>query len=329
MKDQHICCSAPGKIILFGEHAVVYGYPAIAVAIDRRVYSIVKRSDYNYPVLISENIDAGRAYRMDVTDSIPHEFLSLHKLITMFAKYFSNNDYPYISIKSDLPISSGLGSSAATSVALTKSLAEFYKASFTLEKISAYAFEAEKIQHGMPSGIDNTIATYGGGIYFKQGEIEKLDINLNAILVVADSKVPRSTKKLVEKVRKFKEKNPQIVNPILEKIGEITNEGVEALKTNNINKVGELMTENHNLLEELGVGHHKLSEILSVFTETGAIGGKLTGAGGGGCVVAIFDNLNDAQQAINKLEHQQGIKAFNTYISTKGVTCESVFCDDN
>lgn len=330
MLNQNISsCSAPGKIILFGEHAVVYGYPAIALAIDKRVHCMAMESSHGYPTIKSVNFEEGKTYVISDHHPLPKSFLPLSTVISKFINTSSKEILPALTIESELPASSGLGSSAATAVALTQCLSSFYKMNLSLDDICKYAFEAEKIQHGTPSGIDNTISTYGGGIYFKQGDLTRLNVNLNATIVVADSNVPRSTRELVEKVRVLRKKDPIYVNEILKQIGDLVEEGKRFLLSQNIEKIGYLMTENHYLLEKLGVGHKRLNEIINVLNNSGALGGKLTGAGGGGCVIALFADKNEAERAINKLKKQYGIKAFGTTVSTQGVICETTIDNDS
>ncbi|MHA1685331.1 MAG: mevalonate kinase [Candidatus Heimdallarchaeaceae archaeon] len=316
-------CSAPGKIILFGEHAVVYGYPAIALAIDKRVYCRATESSHGYATIKSINFEEGKTYVISDHQTLPKSFLPLSAVISKLINTTSKKKLPALTIESELPASSGLGSSAATAVALIQCLSSFYKINLSLDDICKYAFEAEKIQHGTPSGIDNTISTYGGGIYFKQGDLTRLNISLDATIVVADSNIPRSTRELVEKVRVLRKKEPFYVDEILKQIGDIVEEGKRFLLSQKIEQIGYLMTKNHYLLEKLGVGHKKLNAILNILHDSGALGGKLTGAGGGGCVIALFADKNEAERAINKLKKQYSIKAFGTTVSTQGVICET------
>lgn len=339
MNPKQITYSAPGKVILFGEHAVVYGYPAIVSAIDLRIRCIVKDSNQEKIMLVIKEkcIDKQIKEDNDVTFFLDFENGSfvLEKgkqhpdldptfsfIVNEIFKKTKLDYYPLIKYESEIPIAAGLGSSAARSVATIASLFEYIGEQVSQREICDLAFKAEKIVHGNPSGVDNTISTYGG-IHFYENK-EFIPIGLQEFpghIVIANSMIHRNTKEYVEKVGSLIKKEPEKYKDVLEKIGKITIEAKTSLIDTDIDRVGELMNLNHAFLEELGVGHPLLSKLVKILNQNGSLGSKLTGAGGGGCVIGVFDNLRKAIQATENIQ-DKGFQAFITKISNKGVQRE-------
>ncbi|MFW9852057.1 MAG: mevalonate kinase [Candidatus Thorarchaeota archaeon] len=324
MDKESISYSAPGKIILFGEHAVVYGYAAIAIAIELRAKCTIVPSLSKKLSIITPDLFPNKRFTINKESSLPSSLKAIEFLTRKIIPKEERVHYPVIEITSEIPPSAGLGSSAAVAVSLISSLYAFLnKNNNNLNVINKMAFEAEKIIHGSPSGIDNTISTFGGGIFYEKGVKRKIQIdNKTCFFVIVNSLIPRNTKDVVEKVKQRRADNKQEIDQIFEDIQVISYQGEMSLKKGDHEKTGILMSENHLLLEKLGVGHPELTKIIRLVDKHGALGRKLTGAGQGGCIVALFDDFQKAQQAINTLK-EKGFQAFLTNVSLDGVRNES------
>jgi mevalonate kinase len=249
--------SAPGKVFLFGEHAVVYGKPGIAMAIKPRVFVTVRNT--KRPQRAKSPYIDGCFEAMGVLGSVY--------------------------INSQIPSSSGLGSSAAVTVATLSAINDEFSLHKTREDIADMAFEIEKkVQKGRASPTDTTVSMYGGIVLITGGSRRRLPPQ-NMHLVIGDSLVSHSTAKMVELVGDLKKKHPGIVDPILDAIQGVSMSAIHHL--NNPKELGRYMDMNHALLEALGVGHPQLSRIVLAARAQGAFGAKITGAGGGGCMIAL------------------------------------------
>ncbi len=244
-------------MFLFGEHAVVYGKPGIAMAIKPRVFVTVRQTK--------------RAQRAK-SPYIDGCFEAMGVLGSVY-------------INSQLPSSSGLGSSAAVTVATLCAINDEFGKKKTREDIANMAFEVEKtVQKGRASPTDTTVSAYGGIVFISNGERRRLPPQ-NIQLVIGDSLVSHSTAKMVEHVSDLKKKNPGIVNPVLDAIEAVSLSAIHHL--DNPKELGRYMNMNHALLEVLGVGHPQLSKMVLAARTAGALGAKITGAGGGGCMIAL------------------------------------------
>ncbi|MHA1202182.1 MAG: mevalonate kinase [Candidatus Heimdallarchaeaceae archaeon] len=331
--------SAPGKIILFGEHSVVYGHPAIVTAINLRTKCMVTKSSQKEVQLsifsdYSLNAPSTGLKRKYIMNKEQKEFIeqdSKYEQPVNLAYYFitekvlslsTSNKHPHIHIHSEIPPGIGLGSSAANSVASLASLSAFMELEFSMKELNELAFEAEKIIHGNPSGVDNTISTYGGIQFYKEKKFSQLNIpDFLSYVVIVNSGIPRNTKTYVEKVAKSLEEDTTKYRNILEEIGELTAIAKSSLMEGNITKLGNLMTQNHLLLEKLGVSLPILTELTNSLVQLGSLGSKLTGAGGGGCVIGLFDDYQKANRAIEKMK-SRGFQAFMSSLAERGVQGE-------
>jgi len=286
-------CSAPGKIILFGEHAVVFGKPAVALAIDLRIRSTVSKSD-SYSVNGHPMRKKHHAY---VSASLDEAW---------------NGPPINIETESEIPSGSGLGSSAAVTVSCVGAmLAE--KGKFEPESIARKAYEVEQQVQGRASPIDTSTSTHGFGVLVSP---EKTDDLLWSIergetkwhvhhcdvptldFVVGYTGIHAATGPLVAKVKKLVDSDSKAAQGI-GRIGEIVSDGVAALKKGDKQKLGALMLENHAILNELGVSHPALEALVASCRDV-SYGAKLTGAGGGGSMIALTDDIDGAARAVQK-----------------------------
>jgi mevalonate kinase len=282
--------SAPGKVFLFGEHAVVYGKPGIAMAIKPRVSVTVRKvrnpSKINSPYI--ENC-------FDLTGVTGSVY-----------------------IHSQLPSSSGLGSSAAVTVATLSAINDEFNLSLQKKDIADIAYQVEKkVQRGRASPTDTFVSTYGGLILIKDNKRRILPPE-NFNIVIGNTLVSHKTSELVEMVGEFRRTNPLVVDPILDAIEAVTTRSMHNF--NNLRVLGRYMDVNHSLLEALGVGHPALTRLVNAARSGGAYGAKMTGAGGGGCMIALCPKRAKSRVAA-AIEAADG-KAIITTIDTEGARRE-------
>jgi len=284
-----IISKAPGKIILFGEHAVVYGFPAIAVPIDA-----VQVRVSILPVII-ENQSIIKIRNIGWHEDIPFTELDEYDPIrTSVENVYANiNQKPphfEMTISSSIPIAAGLGSSAALAVAITKSMSQFLGIYLSNDEINALAYKSEEIQHGSPSGIDNSVITLGQPILFRKSKpISQIIIKSPIHIILADTGKRTLTKEVVAFVSNNLEKEPDFINPILAEIGGVVEKAVKALLDGDVKELGSLMLRNHNALKKLGVSSIELDRLVESALINGALGAKLCGGGKGGYMVAICE----------------------------------------
>jgi mevalonate kinase len=277
--------SAPGKIILFGEHAVVYGQPALAVPVTQvqtevridRIFSPGIR--INAPnIQLNERLDA-------LVASHPLAATVRNTLSALEAGSLSG---VAILVRSSIPVASGLGSGAAVSVAIIRALAKHLKKDLTDEHVSALAFETEKLYHGTPSGIDNTVVTYARPVYFIKGQpIEILRVKKPFTIVIGDTGIPASTKESVRDVRMQRHKNPERYETLFAAIGSIARTACQLIENGMPESFGPLMDENHALLRSMMVSSPELDHLVEAARKAGALGAKMSGGGRGGNMIAL------------------------------------------
>ena len=275
--------SAPGKIILFGEHAVVYGRPALAVPVTQ-VHADVEVSDSSKDGIW---IDAPDINLHAELSSLPSDH-PLAAVIHNFLFAFGIDPFPLLRIKitSTIPVASGLGSGAAVSVALIRALSSHLGRPMTNEKVNALAYEIEKIHHGTPSGIDNTVVAYGKSVYFIKGQpIEIFKVGKPFTIVIADTGISALTKESVGDVRRLWEADQQKWEKVFDKIGEIAKKAKEKIENGEL--TGDLMNQNHALLQEMTVSSPELDRLINAARKAGALGAKLSGGGRGGNMIAL------------------------------------------
>ena len=289
-----ISSSAKGKTILFGEHAVVYGSPAIAVPIHSIQVKVIIQPSIDSPesIIWTKENNCKKSFKVNelADDNL------FWGTIREFQNALNCSLPPFIlTIASEIPIAAGLGSSASLSVAMIRVFAEFLGKKISTEDINQIAYRSEIIQHGTPSGIDNSVIAYEIPIYFEKGKkLEFLQITKNIHLVLADSGERALTKDVVQFVQESMQKNPTRYQKIFSQIGSIVRSAKNALEKGESELVGSLMTENHQQLQMLGVSSVQLDLLVNRATQSGAYGAKLCGGGQGGFMVAVCNIENQA-----------------------------------
>ena len=279
--------SAPAKIILFGEHAVVYGRPALAVPV----------TQLQARVTVSENsrgsiwIEAPNVALSADLNSLPPD----QPLVAVINSVFSalNISHPpacTIYIQSTIPVAAGLGSGAAVSVAILRALSEYLGDPLPDDKVNLLAFEVEKLHHGTPSGIDNTVVTYARPVYFTKGRpVKTFSVRSPFTLVIGDTGIPAPTKESVRAVRKLWEADRSRLEKIFDRMGEIAWDGRQAIECGNLADLGSLMNANHALLQTLTVSCAELDRLVEAARKAGGLGAKLCGGGRGGNMIALVN----------------------------------------
>ena len=313
--------SAPGKIILFGEHAVVYGRPALAVPVTQ-VHAEVEVTDSSRAGIWinAPDIDLRAELNTLPSDhpiaSVIHNFLFIvsrpNPSPTRAERSDSGDEagrgargegrFPNLDVKitSTIPVASGLGSGAAVTVALTRALSTYLNHSMTNEEVNAFAYEIEKLHHGTPSGIDNTVVTYAKPVYFIKrlpspdrrgagGEVETFKVGAPFTIVIGDTGVSAPTKESVADVRKLWEADKAKWESVFDKVGEIAKNARKRIETGDLESLGELMNQNHALLQEMTVSSPELDKLVSAARNAGALGSKLSGGGRGGNMIALVE----------------------------------------
>ncbi|MCL2114766.1 MAG: mevalonate kinase [Methanobrevibacter sp.] len=281
--------SAPGKTILFGEHAVVYGEPAIAGAVNRRATVKIKKTNNDLSILKSK--DLGFEAELDTkkkTYILKKGKPGIIRYILESLSKVHNHSPIEIDLSLDIPIGSGLGSSAAVTVATLAALYQYHGKKFNKKFLAKQAHQVELKVQGIASPLDTSISTFGGLVYLSRDKrIIKFKNLLNSSFVIGYTMKYGNTGKMVKSVKALKNKYPKILNPIIKTIGEITDEAKLAIVHNDKNRLAELMNLNQGLLDSIGVNTNELSRMIYISRKYGAIGSKLTGAGGGGSIIAF------------------------------------------
>jgi mevalonate kinase len=283
--------SAPGKIILFGEHAVVYGRPALAVPVTQ-VHVDVEISDAA-PDSAGIWIDAPDVNLHAELNTLPSDHPIASAIHNLF--FLSRvSPFPNLNIKisSTIPVASGLGSGAAVTVALTRALSAHIHYAMTddADAVSTFTFEIEKLHHGTPSGIDNTVVTYARPVYFIKGQpIETFEVSQPFTILIADTGTRAPTKESVGDVRKLWEADKARWENVFDEIADISFSARHVIREGWIQMLGALMDENHAYLQELTVSSPELDKLVLASRQAGALGAKMSGGGRGGNMIALVE----------------------------------------
>ena len=305
--------SAPGKVILFGEHFVVYGVKAILCAINKRITVTAEKIDGG-KISIQSNIGN---LELEPGKSISKINSPLKPFYYLADKMLKNeNTGIKIIVESDIPLGVGLGSSSACCVAGAAAISRLFRKTSN-EEILVLAIEAEKTIFKNTSGADCTVCTYGGIMeYDKENGFHKIESKPNFYLVIANSNIEHSTESVVGEVRQFKEKNEMEFTSLCKKESKLIDEVLELLIENNIEKLGTKIKENQEYLETIGISNDKLREMIQI-GQTESFGAKITGAGGGGCIYALTDESN-LEHTINQFK-DKNYDCFSVKIDFKGL----------
>ena len=308
--------SAPGKIILFGEHFVVHGTKAILAAIDKRV-TVTTTFTEKATIKVNSQLGTIEVPISSSHEEVKSEFRPFVYLANKIINSEQNASGLEITIDSDIPIGVGLGSSSACCVAATASISELFN-ELSSEEILKMSIEAEKTIFPDTSGADCTVCTYGGMIEYPS--IEKIDNTFDLNLLIANSMIPHNTKNSVEKVNKFKENDEERFSQLCDLETKLIDEVITAMKNNDATTFGLKMSENQTYLEEIQISNDTLRDMISSLKEI-SFGTKITGAGDGGCIIALVkdENMDKVPELLPKDKEY-----FSAKIDTKGVVWSTI-----
>ena len=306
--------SGYGKTILFGEHFVVYGFPAIAAAVGSTTTAVVRRKSEPGWTL-TDNRPAVPGYKKKKLDE---QTQSIENILR-FADIDLSEQGITITLGGKLVCASGIGASAASCTAIARALNEEFRLGWDDNKVNECAFEGEKGYHGTPSGIDNTAATFGGIVWYQRDPaggsptIETIKMKEPTEILIASTGITASTKEVVGDVRQMKEEKEKWFGQITEDYLEIVNSARQGFADHDLQLIGLLMNQNHNLLIEIGVSCVELEELVGVSRQAGAWGAKLTGTGRGGNMVALTPG-RELQNNVFGAVKQRGYSAWRYQI---------------
>jgi mevalonate kinase len=306
--------SAPAKIILFGEHFVVHGTKAILAAIDKRV-TVTSSFTENKTIKVNSQLGTLEVPMLSSHEEVKSEFRPFVYLVNKMINSHQDVNGLEITINSDIPIGVGLGSSSACCVAATASIFGLFK-EWSSKELLKISIEAEKTIFPDTSGADCTVCTYGGMIEYPS--IKKIDNTFDLNLLIANSMIPHNTKNSVEKVNKFKKNNEDRFSQLCDLENGLINKVIMAMKNNDAATFGLKMSENQKYLEEIQVSNDTLRDMISSLSEI-SLGSKITGAGDGGCIIALVNDEN-----VSKVPALLGKdkECFSAKLDTKGVVWE-------
>lgn len=310
-----ISASAPGKIILFGEHAVVYGRPALAAPVFQvRAKAILMPDPLGAPGNVL--IQAPQIHLEKNLSELPSDHpLAVAVRGVTGALGVERLPACVLRITSTIPIAAGLGSGAAVSVAVARALSGFLGRPLSDGRVSALAYEVEKLHHGTPSGIDNTVITYAEPVFFIRGQpIERLQVVHPFTIVIGDTGVPSPTAAAVGDLRRAWEADRDRYDRLFDDVGKIAWAARQAIEGGTVVSLGPLMDENHRYLGEMGVSSLELERLVRAARNAGALGAKLSGGGRGGNMIALVD-ASQAEAVARALRETGAVRTIITEVS--------------
>lgn len=309
--------------MLFGEHSVVYGNPCIVTAVDRRMQAKISITETSVIELTAPDIGlADYKAKFDTpVDSLPK---GARFVFTAVKNFFERYDLAVglkIETKSDFSSSFGFGSSSAVTVCIVKGLSELLDVHIGDKELFDICYKTVLDVQGAGSGFDIASAIWGGTLYFVGGGRQIMQISNQSLpIVVGYTGIKADTTTLIKKVAELKKKQPKKIGEIFTSINKIVKEGEKALSQGDFEKMGKLADSNQKLLASLGVSTKELSNLILAAKEAGAYGAKLSGAGGGDCMIAFTgpDSKNKVEKAIEKA----GGEALKVKTGAEGVKIE-------
>ena len=305
--------SAPGKVILFGEHFVVYGVKAILCSINKRVTVTAEKTSERK---ISINSKIGKL-ELEPDKPISEINSPLKPFYYLANKSIENKDSGIrIQIDSEIPLGAGLGSSSACCVAGAAAIFKLF-GNISREEVLKLAIEAERTIFENTSGADCTVCTYGGIMeYDKNKGFKKIEHEPNFQLVIINSNIEHSTQSMVSKVKEFENKNKEEFSKLSNLESKLVEDVLKLVKENKIQEIGQKMNQNQEYLENIGISNKELTKMIKIGQES-SFGAKITGSGGGGCIFALTNESN--LQNILKKFKDNNYECFSTKIDFKGL----------
>lgn len=329
----HGKASAPAKVILFGEHFVVYGSPAILAAINKRISvdarimipnenKIIVRSDIGVAGEYNNNNNNNGEFNALEGGSKAKALLdplygAIRQVLLLRNK---KNIGMEIGISSRVPLGIGLGSSAASCVATVAAVDSLFEKNPNRQTVCKLAIKSERLIHKRTSGADCYVSTFGGLMqyYGKSKSFKKIETKETLSLVVASTGIKHSTSELVAGVKRFKNTNRTLFESLSKQASDICLQACAAIESGKCDKIGELMNQNQIILQQIGISHHKVRDIIDICSKAGAIGAKMTGAGGGGAVIALAASKQESTKIASHIK-AAGYQSFEVEIDYNGL----------
>jgi mevalonate kinase len=305
--------SGKGKTILFGEHFVVYGLPALAAGIASETTAKLTRVR-SFGCTLVDNRPEMPGYKKEKYDEQKASLENILKYLNIDTTRIGFQ----IDLGGDLVCASGIGASAASCVAIVRALNDEFRLGLDDEQVNEAAYEGEKGYHGTPSGLDNTASTYGGLVWFERDlsggppKFKRLKLDKPMHLVIAATGITASTKVVVGDVKAKKDADPDWFEEIAKEYTQLVHDAKEALIELDTNKVGELMNRNHELLQQLTVSCKDLDDLVRVARGNGAVGAKMTGTGRGGNMIALAPDKESVKKIAESLEKAKAAAVWTT-----------------
>lgn len=307
-----ITASAPGQVVLFGEHAMTFGELGIATAIEKRAFVTVCELDEPKIVVQSKNLEGTLEL---LPSQKPHDPITKAARLAI-TKCGKKDQGVGIEINSKIPQNAGLGASAAIVAAASAAILQLFTGSVDIMKVAEIAFESEKVIHPNPTGVETAITTIGGTISFQRGKVEALRTQ-PLPLVVGNTGIATNADEMIKRVKQYIE-DPRMGCTMFS-IGGLVKQAKDAVIHSNFTAIGNLMDKNHVYLRNLGVSNSEIEALVKLAKDSGAAGAKLTGFGGGGSVIALAKNTKELLAGMGSSR----FKVFDTMTDQPGVRIES------
>lgn len=329
---QKIKTSAPGKLMLFGEHSVVFGHPCLVTAVDRRLSITVEENGEEFFVLDAPDLGL-RAYSKNIKDlakeNLPKEVIFIETCYRLFLDRYPQSKTIHVFSKNEFTSSYGLGSSSASTVAFAKALSEFYQVPLDNNQLFELCYQTVLQVQGVASGFDIASAIWGGTIYYvtpdqkmARDKIVKPLLVGNLPFLVGYTGVKADTATLVRMVQNLQKEEPAKINAIFTAITNLVEQAKQALIEENWSLLGSLMNQNQSLLRQLQVSSLELEKLIQASQKTGALGAKLSGAGGGDCMLAL--TAREQRESIAQAIVEAGGKIIDVAMNAEGVRLEKI-----
>jgi len=324
----YVSASAPGKLMLFGDHAVVHGHPCIVTAVDQRITATVRKNGEDVFYLTAPDLGL-TAYSKTLADlgkkELPKGVRFIEMLYKRFLEKYPQQEGIVVTTQSEFSSLFGFGSSSAVTVAFAKALVTLYELSLSNKELFDLCYQSVIDVQGVGSGFDIASAIWGRTLYYVAPAkvVETIELPQGILpLVVGYTGIKADTPTLVRMVQSHLQTEPEKITGYFKQIHAYTDQAKVEMKAGNWPAVGRLMSENQQLLSKLNVSGVKLDELILASLEHGAFGAKLSGAGGGDCMIALVDSARENAPQVEAALTEHGGKVMNVALDAEGVRLE-------
>ena len=316
--------SAPGKLMLFGEHAVIYHRPCIVTAVDQRMRVSAELTDARFFRIEAPDVGVA-AYTAEIdslaTADVPKGVRFTAAAIRNFYQRHRMRAGVIVRTRSDFSSEFGFGSSSAVTSAALKALSDLFEIRMSKEELFELSYKTVLEVQGVGSGFDLAAAIWGGTVYFRSGGAEIVPLDFRDLpLTVGFTGIKADTAALVRQVAGLRARNAELTDRIFDAMAAIVEEARDALGAADVPRLGELMNMNQGLLDALGVSSLELAKLIFVARQAGATGAKLSGAGGGDCMIAL--SLDSTRARVEESIENSGGTVLRVRTGAPGVRSE-------